>query len=319
MIIVTGGAGFIGSNLIKKLNKMQYKNILIVDNLKNNEKYNNIKDLDFIDYMDKTNFIKNIVKNKISYNIDNKHEFNKNIEAVFHQGACSSTTVCNHQYIIKNNYQFSKILLNFCTKNKIPFIYASSAAVYGKFPKKFIEHRKYEQPCNIYGFSKFFFDQYVRFIIPQVKSQICGLRYFNVYGPRESHKKKMASVIFQLSKQIKNNEKPKLFIGSKNFQRDFIHVDDIVKINIWAWENKASGIFNCGTGTPKSFQSIADIVLNFYKKNDITYIDVPNLINKQYQTFTKADITKIRFAGYKKTFKQIDMGIIEYLKWLDKN
>ncbi|AKC60746.1 ADP-glyceromanno-heptose 6-epimerase [Blochmannia endosymbiont of Camponotus (Colobopsis) obliquus] len=317
MIIVTGGAGFIGSNLVKTLNKMQHKNILIVDHLKDNKKYINLTDLDFIDYIDKKDFIKKITNNNINYNINNNKAFNNNIKVIFHKGACSSTITYNSMYVMKNNYQFSKILLNFCIKYKIPFIYASSAAVYGKTPKKFLEERQYEKPCNIYGCSKFFFDQYVRFISPQAKSPICGLRYFNVYGPRESHKNNMASIIYQLAKQINNKQNPKLFLGSENFKRDFIYIDDVIKINIWAWKNNISGIFNCGTGQAQSFQSIANIILNFYKQNNLKYIPLPNIINKHYQTFTKADITKIRLAGYKQPFEKTTTNIVKYLHYLN--
>ena len=222
MIIVTGGAGFIGSNIIKSLNDMGYRDILVVDNLKDGTKFVNLVDLDIADYIDKEEFIASIVAGDDLGDID----------AVFHQGACSSTTEWDGKYMMDNNYQYSKDILHYCLDRSIPFLYASSAATYGSQNTSFVEDRKYEQPLNVYGYSKFLFDQYVREILPHAESQICGFRYFNVYGPREGHKGSMASVAFHLNNQINAGENPKLFSGSEGFKRDFIYVGDVAAVKI---------------------------------------------------------------------------------------
>ncbi|AFP85420.1 ADP-L-glycero-D-manno-heptose-6-epimerase [secondary endosymbiont of Heteropsylla cubana] len=309
MIIVTGGAGFIGSNIIKGLNKIGYKNILVVDNLNKNNKYNNLIDLKISDYLDKQDFLSFLLS---------KDGFN-NINAIFHEGACSSTTELDCKYMMYNNYQYSKEVLHYSIKNTIPFIYASSAATYGQRTNNFIENTENEKPLNIYGYSKFLLDQHVRMLLPKIKSQVCGLRYFNVYGPGESHKEKMASIIFQLNDQIKSGQTPRLFTNSENFKRDFIYINDIVAINLWCWQKNISGIFNCGTGQAVSFKKIANMVLNYHKKEQLEYIPFPKTIKRNYQFYTQADLTQLRIAGYKKTIKNIDDGILEYLNWLDKN
>ncbi|URJ23910.1 ADP-glyceromanno-heptose 6-epimerase [Blochmannia endosymbiont of Camponotus sp.] len=313
MIVVTGGAGFIGCNIIKSLNKIAYKNILVVDNLKNGKKYNNLKNLYISDYIDKNCFINNILNNPVNSYI-------KDIAVVFHEGACSSTTEWDGKYMMENNYQYSKDLLFYCVKNKIPFIYASSASVYGKDTRVLLQSHTYEQPMNIYSYSKFLFDQYVRAILPKVASQVCGLRYFNVYGPCEAHKGSMASIIFQLYQQIISKKHPTLFIGSKQLKRDFIHIEDIVDINLWAWNNNISGIFDCGTGKSESFECIANIVLSFFDQNvTIKYISMPKQIRDHYQIFTQANISQLREAGYCKKFIDLNQGICRYLNWLSCN
>ena len=195
MIIVTGGAGMIGSNIIKALNDKGYRDITVVDNLKDGTKFVNTVDLDIADYIDKEDFVASIVAG------DDLGD----IEAVFHEGACSATTEWDGKYMMDNNYQYSKDLLHYCLDREIPFLYASSAATYGG-REEFIEEREYEAPLNVYGYSKFLFDQYVREILPEADSQICGFRYFNVYGPREGHKGSMASVAFHLNTQINRGE-----------------------------------------------------------------------------------------------------------------
>lgn len=307
MIIVTGGAGFIGSNIVKGLNKQGYKDILVVDDLTDGTKFANLVDLDIADYMDKDEFISAIISNE-----------NLDIDVIFHQGACSSTTEWDGKYMMENNYTYSKDLLNYCLERNIPFLYASSAATYGGRTDNFIEEREYEKPLNVYGYSKFLFDQYVRKILPNSKTQICGFRYFNVYGPRENHKGNMASVAYHLNEQILKSEKPKLFNGSDNFKRDFIYVEDVVDVNLWFWKNNISGIFNCGTGRAESFQAVADAVLNFHKKGEIDYIPFPDKLKGRYQTFTQADLTKFRKVGCPIEFKSVAEGTTEYMKWLNK-
>ncbi|TKI04017.1 ADP-glyceromanno-heptose 6-epimerase [Martelella alba] len=308
MIIVTGGAGFIGSNIVKALNNVGYNDILVVDNLKDGTKFVNLVDLDIADYIDKEDFIASI----------NAGDDFGDIDAVFHEGACSSTTEWNGKYMMDNNYQYSKELLHYCLERSVPFLYASSAATYGGRTENFIEQRQYEQPLNVYGYSKFLFDQYVRTLLPHAESQICGFRYFNVYGPREGHKGGMASVAFHLNNQINAGENPKLFTGSEGFKRDFVYVGDVAEVNVWFWRQGVSGIFNCGTGRAESFQAVADAVLKFHKKGQIEYIDFPEKLRGRYQAYTQADLSQLRAAGYDKPFKTVAEGVAEYLSWLNR-
>lgn len=308
MIIVTGGAGFIGSNIVKALNDAGYKDILVVDNLKDGTKFVNLVDLDLSDYIDKEDFIASIVAGDDIGNID----------AIFHQGACSTTTEWDGKYMMDNNYQYSKDVLHFCLDRSIPFLYASSAAIYGGRCSNFIEERKYEQPLNIYGYSKFLFDQYVRAILPQADSQICGFRYFNVYGPREGHKGSMASVAFHLNNQVMRKESPKLFTDSENFKRDFVYVNDVATTNLWCWQKGISGIFNCGTGRAESFQTVADAVVSYHNSAPVEYIAFPEKLKGHYQTYTQADLTKLRATGYDRPFKTVAEGMKEYLSWLNR-
>ena len=306
MIIVTGGAGFIGSNIVKGLNAIGRTDILVVDDLTDGTKFANLADLDIADYMDKDEFISLIVSDE-----------DLDIEVIFHEGACSSTTEWDGKFMMENNYSYSKDLLHYCLDRRIPFLYASSAATYGGCSENFIEDRQFEKPLNVYGYSKFLFDQYVRTILPKAKSQVCGFRYFNVYGPREQHKGSMASVAFHLNSQLIKGEKPKLFEGSDNFQRDFIYVDDVVAVNIWFWKNNQSGIFNCGTGHAESFQAVADAVLAYHQGGTIEYIAFPEHLKGRYQTFTQADLTKFRATGCPIKFKNVAQGTAEYMAWLN--
>lgn len=308
MIIVTGGAGFIGSNLVKKLNSLGRRDIVVVDNLTNGEKFRNLVDCEILDYVDKQDFLAAIA----TY---------KKIDVVFHQGACSATTEWDGAYMLKNNYEYSKKLLNYCLKYRFPFIYASSAAVYGH-TKEFCEISECECPLNVYGYSKLLFDQYVRRILSKAKSQIVGLRYFNVYGPREAHKKGMASVAFHLSEQLKVDDKVKLFEGSDGYaageqRRDFVYVADTVDVNLWFWQHpKKSGIFNCGTGKSRTFNDVARNIIAQYKKGEIEYIPFPKQLRDSYQSFTEANIMKLRKSGYKKDFKSLEEGIKLYVAFL---
>lgn len=307
MIIVTGGAGFIGSNIIKGLNEMGRKDILVVDDLQDGTKFINLVDLDIADYCDKDDFLASILAEQNLGTID----------AIFHQGACSATTEWDGKFMMENNYQYSKALLHYCLKHEIPFFYASSAATYGD-STTFIEQRQHEGPLNVYGYSKFLFDEYVRRILPQAKSPICGLKYFNVYGPREQHKGSMASVAFHLNQQILNGENPKLFAGSEHFLRDFIYVGDAVKVNLWCWQHKISGIFNCGTGRAESFKAVADAVLAYHQQGEIEIIPFPQHLKNRYQEYTQADMSKLTQAGYNQPFKTVAEGVAEYMAWLNQ-
>jgi len=308
MIIVTGGAGMIGSNIIKALNDKGHTDILVVDNLKDGTKFANLADLNIADYMDKEDFLISILADE---------DFG-DVEAVFHEGACSSTTEWDGKYMMDNNYQYSKELLHWCLEHQVPFLYASSAATYGGRNADFIEERQFEEPLNVYGYSKMLFDHYVREILPEAQSQVCGFRYFNVYGPREGHKGSMASVAFHLNTQLNNGENPKLFEGSDGFKRDFIYVEDVASVNLWFWENAVSGIFNCGTGRAESFQEVADAALKYHKDGEVEYIPFPEKLKGRYQAFTLADQTKLRAAGYDKPFKTVAEGVAEYMAWLNR-
>ncbi|GAK85497.1 ADP-L-glycero-D-manno-heptose-6-epimerase [Vibrio ponticus] len=259
MIIVTGGAGMIGSNIIKSLNEQGIIDILVVDNLKNGKKFQNLVDLDIADYMDRDDFLTQIMAG------DNFGP----IEAIFHEGACSATTEWDGKYMMLNNYEYSKELLHYCLERDIPFLYASSAATYGE-TDTFIEEPEYEGALNVYGYSKQQFDNYVRRIWQDAEehgeklSQVVGFRYFNVYGPREQHKGSMASVAFHLNNQMNAGENPKLFKGSEHFKRDFVYVEDVAKVNLWFLENGVSGIFNLGSGHAESFEEVAKAVIRHH-------------------------------------------------------
>lgn len=312
MIIVTGGAGFIGSNIVKTLNEKGETDIIVVDNLKNGVKFKNIADCEISDYLDKDDFIERV---------NNNESFANKVDAIFHEGACSSTTEWDGNFMMKNNYEYSKSLLHYCLNNKIQYLYASSASVYGS-GTVFKESREYEEPLNVYGYSKFLFDQYVRRHAKDAKSQVVGFRYFNVYGPREQHKGTMSSVAFHHSNQITETGKVKLFEGYDGYgngeqSRDFVYVGDAVAVNLWFMQNPdKSGIFNLGTGRSQPFNDVAKAVINFHQKGEIEYVTFPDHLKGRYQSFTEADITALRNAGYATPFKSVEEGVTEYLQWL---
>jgi ADP-L-glycero-D-manno-heptose 6-epimerase len=312
MIIVTGGAGFIGSNIVKALNDKGKKDILVVDNLADGHKFLNIVDCEITDYMDQDKFLAKIRGDGDDF------EF---IEAIFHEGACSSTTEWDGRYMMDNNYEYSKAVLHYCLANHTPFLYASSAATYGD-GKIFEEGRDNEKPLNVYGYSKFLFDQYVRRILPDVASQIVGMRYFNVYGPREAHKGSMSSVAYHLNNQLKEKGVVKLFEGSDGYgngeqRRDFIYVADAVAVNLWFLDHpECSGIFNVGTGRSQTFNDIANAVIAWHGKGKVQYIPFPDHLKGKYQSFTEADLTKLRGIGCDVEFKTVEEGTKIYLDWL---
>ncbi|WP_127471191.1 ADP-glyceromanno-heptose 6-epimerase [Thiomicrorhabdus aquaedulcis] len=314
MIVVTGGAGFIGSNIVKALNALGRTDILVVDNLKNGKKFINLADCDFADYLDKEDFQTRIFA----------EEGLPDIECVFHQGACSATTEWDGKYMMDNNYEYSKDLLNYCLNRRIPFLYASSAAVYGDGPT-FVESREHEKPLNVYGFSKFQFDQYIRQILPHAQSQVVGFRYFNVYGPREQHKGDMASVAFKLHNQILAGQNVKLFGAYDGFDagmqtRDFVYIDDVTAVNLWFMQHpQKSGIFNLGPAAAEPFKHIADAVIDFHGKGQIEFIEFPEHLKGAYQSFTQADNSALRQAGYTAPFNSVAQGVKKYLTWLSEH
>ncbi|MEE9286697.1 MAG: ADP-glyceromanno-heptose 6-epimerase [Gammaproteobacteria bacterium] len=314
MIVVTGAAGFIGSNLVKALNQRGRNDIFAVDDLTAAGKFRNLTDCDLLDYIDKDSFVEQI---------EFGTELPDRIEAIIHQGACTDTTEWDGRFMMQNNYVYSKVLLAYCQENGIPFIYASSAAVYGS-GQMFHESRDCELPLNVYGYSKFLFDQYVRQILRSGKSQIVGLRYFNVYGPREQHKGSMASVAYHFNNQLLESGRMRLFKGSDGYgdgeqRRDFVYVDDVVAINLWFLEHPdKSGIFNVGTGQSQSFNDVARAIIQWHGRGEIEYILFPEDLKGCYQSFTEADITNLRRAGNEQPFRDVATGISNYLEWLNQ-
>jgi ADP-L-glycero-D-manno-heptose 6-epimerase len=315
MIVVTGGAGFIGSQLVAGLNKLGREDVLVVDNLTDGKKFENLVVNNIADYIDKTDFRRLIEK---------RDPVCDQIELIFHQGACSTTTEWDGQYMMDNNYTYSKELLHFCLERSIPFIYASSAAVYG-INSEFIEEPQNESPVNVYGYSKLLFDDYVRGLKVDINSQIVGLRYFNVFGPRETHKKGMASVMLHFNNQIKETGELKLFEGSHGYAngeqlRDFVFVDDVTNVNLWMMDNpNVSGIFNVGTGSSNSFNNVANLVIDWHGKGSIKYIPFPDALKESYQSFTEANISNLRSVGYDQEFTSLNEGVNSYLDVLNSN
>ncbi|WP_426993696.1 ADP-glyceromanno-heptose 6-epimerase [Methylomonas sp. CM2] len=312
MIVVTGGAGFIGSNLVLGLNARGYDDILVVDHLTNGVKYKNLVECRIADYLDRTTFLERLQQGAFRAEA---------IEAIFHQGACSATTEWDGRYMMDNNYEYTKTLFHYCQSHKIPFIYASSAATYGADPT-FKEELAYEGPLNVYGYSKFQFDQYLR-RQTQLTAQVVGLRYFNVYGPREAHKGSMASVAFHLNNQIKQADAIKLFEGCDGYgngeqRRDFVYVGDVVDVNLWFLDHLAvSGIFNCGTGRSQTFNDVANAVIAYHGRGRIEYIPFPEHLKGCYQSFTEANLDKLRASGCDLRFKTVEEGVRLYMQWLN--
>ncbi|MCL2767342.1 MAG: ADP-glyceromanno-heptose 6-epimerase [Synergistaceae bacterium] len=311
MYILTGGAGFIGSNILKALNERGVSDVIVVDNLTRNEKFKNIVGLHFNDYIDKTDFINYINEGKI-----------KKITAIIHHGACSDTTESNGKYMMDNNYSYSRNIAEYSIAHDIPFIYASSASVYGIGESGFTESFQCEAPINIYAYSKYLFDQWVRKHLHEVSSTFVGLRYFNVYGPNEYHKGKMSSMVFQAYEQIKTAKKIKLFKGYGNIKdgeqsRDFIFIDDVVSIVMFFIDSPfRKGIFNIGTGKSRSFNELARILIDCYGAGEIEYIPFPDELKGKYQNYTQAELGALMSAGYDNKFTSLEYGIKKYVEIL---
>lgn len=315
MYIVTGGAGFIGSNVVKGLNDRGITNILIVDNLYNSEKFRNLVGLHFSDYIDKKVFLDYLEKGHFSQ-----------IKAILHQGACSSTTERDGAYMMQNNYTYSCKVAEWCLDNKVPLVYASSASVYGNGKNGFEEDFANEAPINIYAYSKYLFDQWARKRFAAAASTFVGLRYFNVYGPRETHKAKMASMVFHGYNQIKRAGKIRLFKGIDGIEdgnqlRDFIFVDDVVSTVLYFGidnpEKSIKGVFNVGTGAARSFNDLATAVITAYgMEAKVEYIPFPDELRGQYQNYTEANLNKLRSVGYTKKFTPLEKGISQYVEWM---
>lgn len=317
MIVVTGGAGFIGANIVKALNARGRSDIMVVDDLTDGTKFVNLVDCTLYDYRDKEDFISEIRASLRGEPCDLPP-----IEAVFHEGACSDTTEWDGQYMMENNFEYSKVLLEYCEQHGIAFLYASSAATYGG-SEVFEESPTFEKPLNVYGYSKLLFDQHVRARMATLTTQVVGFRYFNVYGPREQHKGKMASVAFHNHRQVSEGGNLKLFGAFEGYEagmqsRDFVYVGDVVDVNLWFLDHpNVSGIFNLGTGRAEPFKAIGEAVIDYYGKGQIDYIDFPEELKGRYQSYTRADISRLRDAGCDVQFKTVAEGVKAYLEWLN--
>jgi len=324
--IVTGAAGFIGANLVKGLNERGVTDIIAVDNLTKADKFRNLTDCEVADYFDKTEFLERLEAG----------DFDGVIEAVLHQGACSDTMEHNGQYMMANNYRYSLSLLDYCLDQEIPYLYASSASVYGG-GTVFREERAFESPLNVYGYSKFLFDQIVRRRLPDASSPVVGFRYFNVYGPREQHKGRMASVAFHFFNQYRAEGRVRLFEGAAGYgngeqRRDFVFIDDVVKVNFhFLDQGSVSGIFNLGTGRAQPFNDVAVATVNACRKargedplslaqmrdkGVIEYIPFPDALKGKYQSYTEADLNALRGAGYEAPFHDVNSGVALYVEHL---
>ena len=312
MYIVTGGAGFIGSNLVKALNDKTSEPVVVVDDLTDGHKFCNIADLAVADYFDKDEFVELLESNP---------DYLKDVKAIFHQGACSATTEWDGRFMMENNYAYSRELLHLCLEYGVPFIYASSAAVYGA-STSFIETPANELPLNVYGYSKLLFDQYVRRLALDNSRQVVGLRYFNVYGPREQHKGSMASVAFHFDQQLRKDGEVRLFEGSAGYgngeqERDFVYVEDVCNVNLWFLEHpQQSGIYNAGTGRAQPFNDVAKAVINWHDKGSIRYVPFPDGLKAAYQSYTQADLGALRETGCDVEFRTVQAGVKAYMKAL---
>ncbi|MEM7194775.1 MAG: ADP-glyceromanno-heptose 6-epimerase [Pseudomonadota bacterium] len=327
MIVVTGGAGFIGSNLVRALNDRGRTDIVVVDNLTNADKVKNLSDLRIEDYFDKQEFNSRMPDDS----------FLADAACVLHEGACSDTMATDGAYVMSNNFTFSKNLYEFCRRRGAQYIYASSASVYGA-GDLFEELPEYEHTLNAYAYSKLLFDNYVR-AKGRTGNQVVGLRYFNVYGPREQHKGRMASVAWHFFHQLRSSGCVKLFRGTEGYAdgeqlRDFISVDDVVAVNMYLMDHPGvQGIFNLGTGRCRSFNDVALAVVNSSRKIDgeqslslqeardseiIRYIDMPEALIGKYQNYTQANMDRLRAAGYESVMLDVEDGVGRYIDYLNE-
>ena len=324
-VVVTGAAGMIGSNIVQGLNAAGVDDVIAVDDLTDGTKYRNLLGARLADYFDKGEF----------YDRFAGGEFGK-VDAVLHQGACSDTMEHNGRFMLDNNYRCSKNLLDACQAQGTRLLYASSAATYGG-SASFREEPEFERPLNVYGYSKLLFDNVVRRMLPGAGSQVAGFRYFNVYGPREQHKGRMASVAFHHHQQFTESGKVKLFgeyggYGPGLQMRDFVFVGDVVAVNLWFLEHpEASGIFNLGTGRAQPFNEIAEATVNGVRalrgepalglddlvaRGIVEYIEFPAALAGKYQCFTEANLARLRSTGCDHAFADVATGVRDYMRWL---
>lgn len=320
MIVVTGGAGFIGSNLVRAL--CERHEVLVVDDLTDGDKFRNLVGCRVADYLDRDDFLERFGRGDAAA-----------VEAVVHQGACTVTTERDGRSMMRTNFEYSKRLLHACAERRIPLVYASSASVYGG-GRAFREERACEGALNVYAWSKQLFDDYVRRVAlrdeppGRPEAPVVGLRYFNVYGPREAHKGAMASVAYHFDRQVRASGRIRLFSGSGGRgdgeqRRDFVHVDDVVAVVRWflerALERSApSGIYNVGTGHARSFNELAAQVIRHHGRGAVEYVPFPEALRVSYQSYTEADLCRLRAAGYDAPFRAIEEGVASYCRWLDE-
>jgi len=309
--VVTGGAGFVGSNIVRALNKRGIDEIIVVDAADPAGDLPNLDGCNFTEYLGHSKFI----------NALNQRAFDRQIQAILHQGACTDTTVHDEKYMLETNFEYSKDLLSFALTEGIPMVYASSAAVYGVNTTT-AEAPENEAPLNIYGRSKLLFDEHVREVALDANSTVVGLRYFNVYGPGETQKNLMASLVYQLYGQIRNTGVARLFEGTDGYgdgeqRRDFVFVEDIVNANLWFAEAPATaGVFNLGTGKSRSFNDLARAVITSVGTGEIKYVPFPESLEGRYQSFTEADLTHLRSSGYDGEFTSLEEGVSRYCQAL---
>ncbi|HEX7639378.1 MAG TPA: ADP-glyceromanno-heptose 6-epimerase [Burkholderiaceae bacterium] len=324
-VVVTGAAGFIGSNLVRGLNALGIDDVIAVDDLTDGPKYRNLLGAKLSDYFDRGEFYARFARG----------DFGR-VEAVFHEGACSDTMEHDGRYMMENNYRCSKGLLDACMAQGTRLLYASSAATYGA-SETFREEPAWERPLNVYGYSKLLFDNVVRRMLPDAPHQVAGFRYFNVYGPREQHKGRMASVAFHHYNQFMEQGRVKLFgdyggYGPGQQSRDFVFVDDVVAVNLWFLQNpQARGIFNLGSGRAQPFNDVALASVNtaralrgepalpldeLVRRGLVEYIDFPAALVGKYQCLTQADLGRLRAAGCDHAFVDVATGVERYVRWL---
>ena len=321
-ILVTGAAGFIGCNNVLELNRRGYTDIVAVDNLTKSEKIVNLAKCQISDYFDKVDFIERVRRDALPIP-----------DAIFHQGACSDTMETDGRYMMENNYRYTLELFNWAQRHRVPFIYASSAATYGA-SQVFVEDVKNEGPLNVYGYSKYLFDQVLRAHMHELKAPVVGLRYFNVYGPHEQHKGRMASVAFHQYFQFKKEGRVRLFEGCLGYgngcqMRDFVYVEDVINVAMYFMTAGKSGIFNCGSGRAQPFNDVALTVVNSLSGTDhtleeavaqglIEYIPFPEALKGKYQAYTQADLTHLREAGFTAPMHTVQEGTAKYMQYLSQ-
>lgn len=311
MIIVTGGFGFIGSNIVKAILRRSNKEVIAVDNLSDGRKFRNLQNAEIADFYSISEFNERL----------RKDNFPRKVECIIHMGACSNTTVWDGNYLIENNYNQTKAIFEYSVSRDIQLIYASSASVYGLGERGFSEDPVCENPINMYAYSKWLFDQYFRRWQESAgkRAKVVGLRFFNVYGHGESFKGRMASTIHKFTDQIIDDGVCRLFDGNGlvengGHRRDFVFVDDISKLALWLLLNdQVSGIFNVGSGVSRSFNDVASIIIKTLEKGRIEYIPFPSDLVGSYQANTCADLSSLRAAGYDADFSGLELGIRRFL------
>jgi ADP-L-glycero-D-manno-heptose 6-epimerase len=332
-VVVTGAAGFIGSNIIRGLNQRGLTDIIAVDDMTQGDKFRNLADLQIADYIDADVFYDDFAAGALGQ-----------VEAVFHEGACSDTMELNGKYMMQNNFATSVQLYQACQKRGARLLYASSAATYGG-SDTFREDPAFERPLNVYGYSKLLFDQRMRRecglefqrAFAGKTMQVVGFRYFNVYGPREQHKGRMASVAFHQFNQFRAEGKVKLFgdyggYAAGSQMRDFVFIDDVVAVNLWFFDHPGiSGIYNLGTGRAQPFNDVATSVVNTLRQRNgesalsreamvsqglLEYVAFPDALRGKYQCYTQADLSALRATGCQHEFADVQTGVASYVAWL---